>query len=78
VGDPRGSGVVQELFDGVVALDGVIGAENARLRRTEEPWQIRPAPDVVMCVDDHHSLAAARISFTTASVEAPLPIRSAR
>ncbi len=78
--DARARHVRLVLVDQVVALDGIVGAEDARLGRAEEPRQVGAAPDVVVGVDDgevaHGSLAASRISRVMAAVEAPSPMRA--
>ena len=47
--------VLKEFGDRVVSPDGLVGPEDPRLHRSEQPRQIGAAPDVVVCVDDHRS-----------------------
>ena len=47
------AGEVVEIFvDRIVAPDRLVGTEDARLHRADEPRQVGLAPDVVMRVDD--------------------------
>ena len=70
-------GDVGEIFaDRIVAPDRLVRAEDARLHRPVEPWQIGPPPDVVMGIDDRcHaaalSLAKSRTWAQMLSIDAP-------
>ena len=59
LGDAGAGDVGKELLDRIVAPDGFVGTENARLHRPREPRQVGLPPDVVMAVD-HRSHAALR------------------
>ena len=62
----------EELVDQVVAANGLIGSEDARLHRARQPRQVRLPPDVMMCVDE----AAHGIVRSLACVRVPGELQS--
>ena len=59
----------------IIAPDRVIGSKDARLHRTDQPGQVRPTPDMMMCVDEltHAALLVPSDNkcATTAALEPP-------
>jgi hypothetical protein len=60
----------------IIALDRLVGAEDARLHGADEPWQVLAAPDVVMGVDDRRH--AARPPSATARCGTAVPANCRR
>ena len=63
--DVRARDVGPVFVDRIVAPDRLVGAENARLHRADEPRQVGLAPDVVMPVDDRNHAALLRAKVRT-------------
>src|ERR1700677_1604154 len=81
--DDATAGEVVEIFaDRIVAPDRLIGAEDARLHRSDQPGQIGLAPDVMMRVDDTGNAALLCRSDstwpTTAAVDPPSTMSSTK
>ena len=64
--DDAEAGEVGAIFlDRIVAPDRLVGAENARLHRPDEPGKVGLPPDMMMAIDDRNHAALLRPSDRT-------------
>src|SRR6185437_13000469 len=77
-GDATACEIAEIFIDRIVAADRLVGTEDARLHRTDQPGQVGLSPDMMMTVDNIRHAALLRPSASTCETIAALDPPSTR